>query len=954
MPSVAITQNTTGGTAIFNYSHYDMKAGAQTWQIAQDRNGIMYFANNSGLITFNNREWKRYPIPNKTIARSLFIAPDGKIYVGAQDEFGYFFPDEQGELQYHSLTKWLPPAERSFADVWNIVVVNNTLILRTSKKIYSIHLQNKKTTIFKSRNNNSWRFMALSGGKLFAYNDEDNLVYLNIDKPEIQKANFKNALVASVLDYGRDTFLIITSGQGIYKMTRNQATEMPVDARLRREQIFSAYKVNENTFAIGTTSNGIYFINKEGSIMQHFSEENGMQNNNVLSMFADKDGNLWSGLDEGVDVINYHSPFKFIKPLSKKIIPCYTSAVFNSQLYVGTSNGLYVTPFTLPASGDIAYSPGSFEKVTHSENQVWNISLVDDKVLMGHHEGIFLINGKQASLVSRQYEGAWIFRLLQGKNKIITGTYEGLQLMHQNASSIMPAADFQNQLRESLRFVEVDESKHTVWASHPYRGIYEFKMSGNYDKVIKLRLYTKRDGLPGDLNNYVFKINDDIIFGTENGVYEYDPVFTRFAKSKKYYNIFGPESIRFLTQDANKRVWFATYSGIGVVEENKPYYFRELNGQLIGGFENIYPYNDRNIFIGSYKGLIHLNYTLYKNNKRSIRTLLSKVVAIGDKDSLLFNGYFTDSAKILSKQNKQLIYKLSPQFNSLYFEYGSDAYNSPAKISYSYLLKNFDKEWSAWSDKPDKDYTNLPYGNYTFEVKAKDIVGNISEATRFSFTILPKWYQTKLAYILYVLAFISIIWVLHKMVQRRLRLQKAKHDKEQQQLKYLHDLEIEHNEKQITQLQNEKLEADIRYKNKELATTTMHLYKRGRLLGKIKDDLFTGVQKLKTKEEKSDFNKLLKLITEEEKRDSDWEQFSIHFDEVHNNFLSNIKKAYSELSPADLKICAYLKMNLSSKEIAQLLNLSLKGVESARYRLRKKLGISFETNLSGFVQNFDK
>ena len=184
-------------------------------------------------------------------------------------------------------------------------------------------------------------------------------------------------------------------------------------------------------------------------------------------------------------------------------------------------------------------------------------------------------------------------------------------------------------------------------------------------------------------------------------------------------------------------------------------------------------------------------------------------------------------------------------------------------------------------------------------------------------------------------------------------MQKRKFEKEEAQLKYLHELELEHNEREIIKLKNDRLETEVMYKNQQLASTTMHLYKRGRLLAKIKEELSTATDKLINKEDKSDFIKLLKLISGEEKKDNDWEQFSIHFDQVHNSFLQKIKNAYPELTQTDLKICAYVKMNLSSKEIAQLLNISLKGVEIGRYRLRKKLSLSPGINLNDFIGRFE-
>jgi len=159
-------------------------------------------------------------------------------------------------------------------------------------------------------------------------------------------------------------------------------------------------------------------------------------------------------------------------------------------------------------------------------------------------------------------------------------------------------------------------------------------------------------------------------------------------------------------------------------------------------------------------------------------------------------------------------------------------------------------------------------------------------------------------------------------------------------------LELEKNEKEIIKLKNEKLEGEILLKTKELADTSMHLVERSDALLKVKEEL----QKLyKNTHENHDIKKTLTLLNDIEKNDSNWEKFASHFDEVNNNFLKNLKVRFPKLTNNDLKVCAYLQLNLASKEIAQLMNIGVRGVEISRYRLRKKLGISSEQSLIDFL-----
>jgi len=261
----------------------------------------------------------------------------------------------------------------------------------------------------------------------------------------------------------------------------------------------------------------------------------------------------------------------------------------------------------------------------------------------------------------------------------------------------------------------------------------------------------------------------------------------------------------------------------------------------------------------------------------------------------------------------------------------------------------FDKTWSEWSKKTEKDYTNIPYGTYTFYVKSRNNLGNESKSIAYTFKVLPAWYQTNYAYTTYTLIILLLIIATSRYLKNQFEKQQLLHMEEQSKLKYLHQLEIDKSDKEIVKLHNEKLETEVNYKNKELASATMNLLERGKLLSKIKEEIKQLLQTHNSTSLSAEFKNILKLLTEAENTKDEWEQFSIHFDEVHNNFLKDLKTKVPELSSTDLKLCAYLRMNLSSKEIAHLMNISVKGVEISRYRLRKKLQIPTEVNLYDYL-----
>src|SRR5690606_2796058 len=239
-------------------------------------------------------------------------------------------------------------------------------------------------------------------------------------------------------------------------------------------------------------------------------------------------------------------------------------------------------------------------------------------------------------------------------------------------------------------------------------------------------------------------------------------------------------------------------------------------------------------------------------------------------------------------------------------------------------------------------------------VKAKNNFGNESKRTSFKFTILPPWYQTYFAYIIYVFLILYLIYYVYKRQKLKFLKQKIAFQKEQDRIKYLHQLEVDRAEKEIIKLKNEKLQMEIEVKNSELASTSMHLVQKNDLLSKIKVDLSRLNSNVSTYENVSDLKKIIRLLALEEKTDEGWEQFSIHFDKVHGNFVEDLKCEYPNVTTNDLKLSTYLKLGLSTKEIAELMKISPRGVEISRYRLRKKLQIPSEITFFDFFNNFTK
>ena len=948
LPISVFCQNTIGLPDVINYTKHTYSGGLQNWDIKQDNNGIIYIANNEGLLSFDGKYWNLYPLPHKTIVRAVEIGPDNHIYVGGQDELGYFSPGENGRLQYHSLSQFIPEKDRSFSDVWDIATLNKNVFFRSKDKIFQF--TGEAVVVYNAPS--EWGYLGIEHGKVIAQDYKTGLMKIELNEcSPIFSTNSlpENDPVTSFISLPGDSTLITTLKNGLFILTSKGVAKLASvnNSFFQNERIYGATTINKDWIAIATNNSGIYIIDLKGNIIQRLSKTEGLQNNNVLSIFLDRQSNLWLALDNGIDFIAYNSAIKQITPLLQDGSG-YTALIHDQKLFLGTTNGLYSVP--LQPLKDLSFSKGTFMPVKNIQGQTWGLAEINNHLLLGHHEGAFEVSNNTAIPISNK-PGFWNFIPLSTTYpipQIIAGYYNGIVFFDYQNNRFVPSADTLV-FGESSRFISIDQDDN-IWVSHPYHGVYKINKTKNQKSTVKL--YTEKQGLPSALNNHVYKIKNQVVVATEKGVFIYNIQKDTFEPSKYYKNILGEQSIRYLKEDQAGNIWFIHDKNLGIIDlsEKEPrlIYMPELNNKMLSGFEFIYPVNANNIFLGGEKGFYHINYEKYKQSFNPIKAQVRAVRIINQSDSILFGGYYApvNEPQI---QNKNNIPELPYHFKTIRIEFASAVFGLQSSLEYSYRLKGFEETWSEWTLRTEKEYTNLPARNYTFEVKVRSNHGIESTITNYSFIVLPPWYQTVWAVCVYFLLFIFAVYFLIRWQQKKFYKQNEMHEAEQKKLQYLHELEINKAENEIVILRNEKLNGEINHKNSQLATSAMHLVQKGELLSKIKDQITHVMKELDSEKGVDELKKMKKILSDDEKKDKDWEQFAQHFDKVHSDFTMAVKEKHPTITANELKLCAYVRMNISTKEIAQLMNISVRGVEISRYRLRKKLGISPEKNLFDYL-----
>jgi len=260
-----------------------------------------------------------------------------------------------------------------------------------------------------------------------------------------------------------------------------------------------------------------------------------------------------------------------------------------------------------------------------------------------------------------------------------------------------------------------------------------------------------------------------------------------------------------------------------------------------------------------------------------------------------------------------------------------------------------DENWSDWGAQPIVRFNRLPSGDFTLTAEAKNMFGPGGYQAKYFFNIRPPWYASMAAYAFYAALLIGLGILMRISFLKRLKLHKEKIEKEEALIREQEKLQAE---RELIRVNNEKLEAEVNFKNTQLADFTMSVIKRNEQLIRIRDEFLRHTKEKGSAQNKSTTDKITRLIDQQLSSEDDWRTFETHFDQAHQDFIKRLKNRFPHLTQSDLKLCAYLRLNISSKEIAHLLNISLRGVEVRRYRLRKRLGMSTEDNLYEFLLRF--
>lgn len=899
---------------IYNYSSQEYDGHSINYDFVQGNDGLLFVGNAYGVLVYDGFQWEKIGLVDGKSALSMTKSQSGRIYVGSYSEFGYLRANSIGKLEYLSLKSKMKKVD--IDQVLNMHAVGDSIYFQSRRGVFCYDGE-KIHTVLETPFPETTLHLSKIDNQLFAFVFEDGQYLIEGLKARKHNSYVPKKEQIAIAKIGQDT--LIFGRHGIY-----HPNEKRFDKQRYFEEITCWLQLPHDKIMIGTLESGIYLLDRLGNEVAHYSKELGLKDNHVRDLFLDENGDIWIGYNNGIGLIKWNSPVSYINSSMSLGIEGlgYTSIVKGDTLYLGTSRGLYYLPKWKKGLSDFS----SFKQVTNIGGGIYDMVIDNGKVVVCQESGVYQIKKDKAVLITDgTWQGAWIWKSGKDQNVSYVGNFIGLSSYSFNNGKWQ----LKNKIKgfaESSRVMEIDE-KGVFWVIQGNKGLYRVVLNDKKDSAISVINYADKMGVSHQYFADIFRLNGKIIATGDDRVYQIEndaliplPEFDSIVKKTSRIRKMSDEKIYAIYDDQphplklENNTWQVFHSDVSF-----------LSSPLVGSAEHFNRIAEDYYIIGTQDG-----FALYRPSKepKSYKgnCLIRETSSIGTKsDSSLYFG--------VPDSNLTMPYQL----NNLRISFGITVFGLTEQIIYETQLTTNDNSKGVWKKVKGnnfKEYTNLKEGDYTFKVRAKKgqfIIGS----TKMAFTILPPWYRTWWAYLLYGV-FVLILGIV---IQKRFEFQRKKLVKEKEK-----ELEIKE------RLHNtEKLELELKNKEDELAYIALTYTQKKELMNSLLNDLEKLSKELDAGN-RAQINSIKRSVANNIDDESNWENFQIHFDQKNDNFFQKLKEIDPKISEAYLLFCSYVRMGKSNKDIAELLNISVAAIEKRKYRLKKKWGVDGDSSFTDFLR----
>lgn len=854
---------------IRNFSNQEYKASCQNWGMTVGADGLLYVANNSGLLVFDGNSWMTYETPEQAVVEAVAIHRD-TVFSGHRNDFGYWVQEETGIYTYHSLLSLLPSVKLRNEIFNSLVSYRNELWIKSDG------------CCFLYRNGQLSYFPLPPGNTSSGWMQEGEHLYLWVEKKgvyEVRDDNFvplpvfdplKDKKVVFIKQLNESSYVVGTENDGVFSVTPSscQPWTTPVNEELKRAAI-SSLQVVDGKYLIGTHYGGLYITYPDGRLYEHYDVTRQLPDNNIHGSFKQDEQNVWLAFDNGISLLTFSSPVTLLEERGK-IGKLLEGVEKDGAILLRTNQGIFKQVF---------YPDGHF--------------------------------GVEA------YAGVSPFAQETKVHDILAS------LAPEVADTLLPCRD------------TLMENDQVLWCVQGNNKIFRLRLSNLAEEVASIKDYTIAFSFRNEAISDLVLIDGFVVVFTGRTCWRYDRVsdsFVRYSLLEEQLGEYASSEMVFPVGD--DLYWVAAANEMAlfyIKEENAQLKCRILfdnyNLNVVNRDKRIIPLSDSLHLVSAMQGVLLVNTReLIESHLSTKATFHIRQIQYTDDEGTHYIPVTSDKIR------------LPYDFRNLKIKVGTSVFTPSHHISYK--MKG-NSTWSEWQNEGDISFFQLPSGKYDLEIR-KYVVKGTFPSLLLRIEVGTPWYDTVWAYIIYLL----LLW---GVVQGGLHYY-LKYQRRQEQA--LLEAERLAEQQRLQQMKNEMLEAELQNKNNELTLQTTALAKRNQVMQSLLKELDDQKEKLGERYPNKFYNRMKTLIEDNINNQSDWVLFESYFNSAHQNFMDRLRDTYPDLTPGDFRICCLLRMNLSTKEIASLLNISVRSVELRRYRLRKRLALDGEANLVDFLSSF--
>ena len=728
---------------IQNYTTTDYRAHFQNWSITQDADGLIYAANNDGLLIYDGVTWRRCLDDGNLLAlRSLARGPDGRIYVGTADDLGYLHYDSLGQPRLISLLQHTDPKHHNFTDVWYIRASDKAIAFMTHFAIF-VWQGDSMRVIEASERKNYFHTAFEAGGEIYVRQDNKGIFRITDQGLELVPGGelFADRSLHLMQPFDDQTLLLSTSSIGFYLMDRNGIRPFPCEAQpfIEKYHLYSSTRLQNGLYVLGTRRGGIAVIDRAGKMLMELNNTNGLQDNSVWALFEDQQGNVWAALNNGISKLEINSPLTHFGDAAGKIGVIERIRRVDERLYLATNLGTYY----LNDSGDRANQ--QFGRVAGVDEFTWSLYADDKTLLAGTHNFIFAINNGQA----RSIPGDWqaVFDMAAAHNNpdmLWVAHRKGIATLYrQNDKSWRAGPHVANVDIKAYEIVSGESG--VLWVETMDAGITRvlIEAAENMEPELAAHEVVQFDTSAGLPPGRIFPIllNKQVRFITEQGIWSFDSTSAQFSQIA---GDLPPATWRYLgNEDPFGRLWISRRGPedaveqllMGVRDQSDRYLWdaqllRRIRGATL--INTIFTEPDSVSWIVSAGELMRFDEKEIRSDNLLPRALIRRIIVNSDS---------TIDLGPASRRKSEFAYR----DNTLRFEFALPAYSPESANQFQTRLDGYEAEWSDWGTETWRDFTWLSEGEYTFRVRGRDVYRQVGKEARFRIIILPPWYRSRLA-----------------------------------------------------------------------------------------------------------------------------------------------------------------------------------------------------------------